>query len=236
MGAISFSSLWDRGISILNSLRNEKTNTLTVNLGDDEGSITESSGAEWWQHIGFASRPSKVTQDENERKKVGGPQAVVFRGSDRDCVIASRDTRTHSLYANLDYGETCVFAPGYDGKAQGRIFLKKDGSIHMYTRAGNSSSGSGMTVSLDATNNRATLINGKGFGLIVDEDGVTLTAGDAALVLKASGSISLTGKASTVIDGSSIILGAMATPTPVSYALRGPTGATGAPSLKVKIE
>lgn len=231
-----FGQLWDRGVAILNSVRNAKTNTLTVNLGDDEGGITESSGAEWWQHVGFASRPAKVSQDENERKKNGGPQAVLLRGSDRDAVIASRDTRTHSLYASLDYGEVCVYGAGEDGKAQGRVFVKKDGSIHLYTRAGNASSGDGMTVSLDAKNNRVTAINGKGFGLIVDEDGVTLTAGEAALVLKSTGDIALSGTSTTLVDGLSVMLGSAATPTPLSAAIKGPTGVAGSPSLKVKIE
>ena len=228
--------IFDRGIAILNSFRNTKTNTMTVSLGDDEGGITESTGAEWWQHVGFASRPSKVSQDENERKKSGGPQAVILRGSDRDCVIASRDTRCHALYGSLDYGETCVFGSGDDGKAQGRMVIKKDGSVFLYTRAGNSPSGDGMTVALDASKNQLTLINGKGFGIIINEDGITLTAGDAAIEVKASGGINITATKTACIDGKTIALGAKALPLPAFTAIRGPTGVSGAPSTKVLME
>jgi len=236
MAAPSLGALWDRGIAILNTLRNAKTNTMTANLGDDEGNITESSGAEWWQHIGFASRPSKVSPELKDRQKSGGPQAVILRGSDRDCVIASRDTRCHSLYGSLDYGETCVFGSGEDGKAQGRMVIKKDGSVFLYTRAGNATDGNGMTVSLDATNNQVSLLNGKGYGIIINEDGITLTAGDAAIEIKSSGGINITATKTACIDGNTIALGAAALPLPAFFAIRGPTGVSGAPSTKVLME
>lgn len=226
MDFLAFKPVWDRGIGILNTVRDAATNTILAILGDEEGDVTESVEAEWVQHIGFASRPSKPEPNK------GGPQAVILRASDRDCVIGSRDVRCHGLYASLDYGETCMYAPGETGNSQGRVFLKKDGSIHLYTRAGNSGSGDGMTVSLDPNANRLVAINGKGFGIIADEDGVTITAGKAALTLRASGDIALIGSGTTLVDGSGIMLGNAALLT----AVRGPTGVSAGPSVKVKIE
>lgn len=219
----------ERGLQILNTTREAVTNTILATLGDENGTVTDSADSEWWQHIGFASRPSKP------EKGKGGPQAVLVRAGDRDACIASRDTRCNPIYGALDYGEFCVYAPGYDGLGQARVFGKKDGSLFLYTRVGNSSNGAGMTVSLDATNNRLTAINGAGFGLIVDESGVTLTAGQASLRLGADGTVSLVGTAQTQVDGATVVLGSVAVPV-VNSAVKGPTGIAASPSAKVLIE
>lgn len=231
MGAINLSTVWDRGLGILNTVRDTVTNTILAMLGDEEGDVTESAAAEWWQHIGFASRPSKP------EKGKGGPQAVCLVGGDRDACIASRDTRCNALYAALDYGEFCVYAPGEDGTGQGRIFGKKDGSVFLYTRQGNSPAGAGMTIGIDATQNRITLLNASGFGIIIDDAGVRITAGGsgAGLTLGSTGAVTLAGTGQTQIDGATVLLGSVAVPA-VNAAVRGPTGISAAPSPKVLIE
>lgn len=229
MGARTFSAVWDQGVSILNTVRDAVTNTIVAILGDEDGDVTESNEALWVQHIGFASRPSKPVKGQ------GGPQATILRSGDRDVCIGSRDPRCHPLYASLNYGEFCVYAPGENATGQARVFGKADGSVLLYTRVGNDPGGAGMTFQLDATNNVATMLNGLGFGVIADASGVTITTGAAGLKLGADGSISMVGTAQVQVDGTTVLLGSQAVPL-VNAALHGPTGISGAPSLKVLIE
>ena len=229
MGALTAGTIWDRGIDILNSVVDVTTRTILVMLGDSVTSSGESDNAEWIQHVGFASRPSQPSPGQPSA------QAVILRSSDRDVCIASSDKRCQQIYGSLDYGETCIYGPGVDGNGQARALFKKDGSVSLYTRVGNAAGGQGMLISLDATNNRATMINGLGFGIIADANGVTITSGAAGLKLGADGSISLVGTANVQIDGTGIVLGSLAVPV-ANAALHGPVGIAGIPSLKVLIE
>lgn len=190
---------------------------------------TDADNVEWWQHVGFTSRPSNP---------VGGkeaPQAVVVRAGGIDAAIASQDLRGLDLYGNLQPGETCVYSAGADGNAQARVLLKADGSINLYTRKGNTSSGTGMLVQLDAAAGAIRLINDKGYGLIIDADGVKLTSGSAGLTLTGAGNVTLVGSGQTQVDGSSICIGSKAVPV-TNSALIGPTGVSGRPSLKTIVE
>jgi len=63
---------------------------------------------------------------------------------DRDTcptAIGSRDLRNQSFYGNLGPGETVLYAAGPQGTSQGRIILKADGSISIYTTNDNTSGG-----------------------------------------------------------------------------------------------
>lgn len=228
MGAPSLSSAWDRCLDILSSVRDATTNVILVSLGNVVGKTQESDNAEWWQHVGFASRASKPEAG------VVAAQCVILRGSP-DCVIASRDTRCTSLYSQLDYGETCVFAGGEDGTAQGRILLKKTGAVAIYTREGNTPTGNGMTISVDPATNTISLLNGAGHGILINDDGVFLTAKDSGLQLLADGNVKLVGKQQTQVDGATVLLGSVAIPV-VNAALKGPAGLVAVPSVKVLIE
>lgn len=229
MAARSLGTIWDRGIGILNTVRDAVTNTILAQLGDEVAAQDISDNAEWWQQIGFASRPSKP-----ERGKAG-PQSIILRGAQRDACIASRDVRCNAVYGSLDYGETCIFAPGEDGTGQARALLKNDGGVHLYTRVGNSTGGAGMVVQLDAQSNAIRLVNGAGYGIVIDESGITLTAGESALTLSSDGSVKLVGKATTQVDGASIVIGSVAVPV-ANSAVRGPSGLVAQASLKVLIE
>ncbi len=229
MAAPSNGTMWDRGVGILNTKRDSTTNTMLVQLGDEYGTVTESNEAEFIQQIGFASCASKPTKGQP------GPQATILRASDRDVCIATSDARCHPIYGSLTYGEFCIYAAGDDATGQVRIFGKADGSISLYTRVGNTSSGDGMIIQLDPVANTASVLNGMGFGMIADSTGVTITAGDAALRLNADGTITLIGKGQTQIDGTTIMLGSVGVPV-VNAALHGATGVSGVASLKVLIE
>lgn len=217
------------GLDILTTTVNAATKRILAQTGDVVKDATDADGAEWWQHVGFASRPPKPQAGKQ------AAQAVVLKTSDRDVVIGSVDQRGLELYGNLDHGESCLYAAGEDGKAQARVLLKKDGSINLYTRKGNTSSGAGMIVQVDATNGAIRLINDKGYGLIIDSDGVKLTSGSAGLTLDSDGNARLIGTGKTQVDGGGIVLGSLAV-TGVNSALTGVTGVAGKASLKVLIE
>lgn len=223
-------ALIDKGVDVLSTVLDAATKRIFAQLGDVKGEDAESDRAEWIQQPGFASRPGKAIAGKS------AAQAVRVRCSTGDVVIACRDARTLSMYGALDDGETCICAGGPDGTAQGRSLWKKDGSVNHYTRVGNSPGGAGMIMQLDAANNAVRILNGLGFGLIADADGVTITAGGATLKLGADGKASLIGTATTQIDGTTIVLGGSPAVVPgVSSALHGPSGLAGVASLKVMI-
>lgn len=230
MGAITRNGIWDRGLGVLNTVRDAVTNTILAMIGDE---ITEAptidDKAEWWQHIGFASRPAKP------EKGKAGPQVVILRGSERDACIASRDTRAHPLYGSLDYGETSIYAAGPDGTGQARVMLKGNGGVHIYTREGNTPEGVGMVIQLDAENNSIRMLQADGHGIIIDGDGIKLTAKESSLTLNADGTLKLVCTGQAQIDGASILLGSIAVAV-TNAALKGPAGVSGTPSLKTLIE
>ncbi len=208
----------------------EGPNTILAQIGD---ATTNSSPepAEWWQHVGFASRPSEVS---GSGKNANSAQAIVIARTDYDIVIASRDTRFQDIYGALKPGETCLYATGTDGKAQARILLKKDGSVNLFTKKGNVDSGQAMGIFIDPAADTVSILNSKGYGVIISPDGVAITAKDSALKLLSSGDCSLIGKGKTQIDGGGICLGSVAVPG-VNSALVGVTGLAGVASTKVLI-
>lgn len=225
----SLGGIVEVGLDILTTTVNASTKRILAQTGDVVKDATETDGAEWWQHVGFASRPPKPQAGKQ------AAQAVVLKTSDRDVVIGSVDQRGLALYGNLDHGESCLYAAGEDGEAQARVLLKKDGSINLYTRKGNTSAGAGMVIQIDAINGAIRLLNDKGYGIIIDADGVKITSGNAALVLTGSGDATLVGKGNTQVDGSGVVIGSVAVPG-VNSALTGVTGVAGKASLKVLIE
>jgi hypothetical protein len=230
--SISFDGIWNRGLDVLATAIDATTRTITAMLGDAVGEETISSNAEWWQPQGFASRPSKPTKGRPSA------QVVLLRGSDVDACIACRDLRCQDIYGSLDYGETCIFAPGEDGTGQARILLKKDGGIHLYTRQGNTSGGAGMTIQVDAANNTIRLLNGNGHGIIIDATGVRITAKDAGITVSSgTGNIVVAGKGDVSMDGGNVLLGMGSSPPvpAVTNVIHGATGVSGVASSKVHV-
>lgn len=224
----SISGLVHVGLDILTTFVNATTKRILVQTGDVVKDATEADGTEWWQHVGFASRPPKPQAGKQ------AAQAVVCKTSDRDVAVASVDQRGLALYGNLDHGETCIYAAGEDGEAQARALFKKNGSISLYTRVGNSPTGAGMIFQLDAENDAIRMTNGKGYGIIIDTNGIRATTGGtkAALTLGSDGSCSLIGTGQCQCDGSKVILGAVAAPG-VNAVCVGPAGIAAAGSTKV---
>jgi len=227
MAAIDLAGLFKVGIDILTTTVNATTKKILAQLGSVTEETTDTDNAEWWQHVGFASRPPKP------QAKKQAAQALTFTSSDHDVIFASQDLRGLELYGSLAHGETCVYAAGEDGEAQARALFKKNGSIALYTRVGNTSNGAGMIVQLDAENDAIRITNGAGHGIIIDGDGVRVFAnGSGALTVGASGKCSLVATQQCQVDGSSIVLGSVAVPV-VNSVCVGPAGIAAAASTKV---
>jgi phage gp45-like len=138
-----------------------------------------------------------------------------------------------ATYGNLVEEEVCIH-PG-NADAVSRILMKKNNSINLYTKS--TSTGKGMIISLDAATDTISIVNSKGYGIVIDGDGVKITAKDSGLTLGADGNGKLISKDTTQVDGAAIRLGSSPAMVPgVNSALRGPAGLAGVASLKVYIE
>lgn len=230
MAAPDLRGLIHVGYDVLTTTVNAVTKKILAQLGDVHKQTTDTDNAEWWQHVGFASRPPKP----DAGKKAA--QVVALRAGDHDVCVASQDLRGLELYGALDHGETCLYAPGETGTGQARVLLKKNGSISLYTRVGNTKTGKGMIVQMDAENDAIRITNGAGYGLIIDANGVRLFAGaSAGLTLGSSGKCALIGTGQCQVDGAGVMLGSVGV-VGVNSALTGVTGVSGRASLKVVIE
>ena len=163
-------------------------------------------------------------------------QAVSYFKDDQCIVLATRDTRTQTLAGQLNAGETCL----YSQIGQGRVILKADGSINLYTAA--NANATAMCLSMDPNSDSISLVNSKGYGIIINENGVTITTGSAnpggsAVQLNSSdGSINITATGPLAMDGTAINLGyQVGAELPLNAALVGPTGIAGVASTKVLI-
>ena len=125
------------GLDVLATAVSSTTNLITAQIGDVVKQNVVDPAAEWWQHVGFASRPSRPQSGKQ------AAQCVVVRRSDNDAVVASRDSASAQIYGQLDYGETAVYST--DGK--GVAVFKKDGSIVVTAGAG----GAAITVGTDGS-------------------------------------------------------------------------------------
>lgn len=225
---MSFEDSIIAGVDILRTTVDPKTKRVTAQTGSVIAKTVASENAEWWQHVGIKSLPPEP---------VGGKtaaQAIGFCQGGHDILFASCDERGLELAGELKPGETCVYAAGKDGKGQARALFKQNGSVTLFTRKGNVAGGMSLQVQLDAENGAVRAFNDLGFALIIDANGIVLSAKDASLTLSASGNISLVGKGKVQIDGSGIMLGAVGVPG-VNSALVGPTGLVGVASAKVLI-
>jgi hypothetical protein len=201
MAATSLKGLVLAGFDILATTVSTATKKITAQLGSVVGETSDSDEADWWQHVGFASRPAKPEAGKS------AAQAVIVRQGDRDAVIASQDLRGLELYGNLRDGETCIYAPGADGAAQARVLLKADGSINLLTRNGNDANGASVGVFI-AADGSITLAGTGGAAVMLGNDGgVKLFNAGGALQLLASGKIKIASTAKVDISGPGVTIG-----------------------------
>jgi len=157
---------------------NSKNGAISAQIGDSTSSEVVSDEAEWIQHVGFASRPSKAV--------AGQPscQVLTIETTGRDVCYASRDLRGTTAYGALGDGETCIFANGPNGGGTGLVIMKDDGSAasaEMSVRRGNASSGGKVRVSV-SSDGKVTIETGTA-SIVVDAvtGAATITATSVAL-------------------------------------------------------
>lgn len=138
MGAPDFRSLIHYGYDILTTTVDKVTGKILAQLGDVHKETTDTDNAEWLQQPGFASRPS------NPEKGKQAAQAMCVRMGDHDVCIGAIDMRALDLYGNIKPGETCIYAAGADATAQGRIMLKGNGSVTIFTTSDNTKDGNAL--------------------------------------------------------------------------------------------
>lgn len=222
MRPLTLGGMIEVGLDILSSVVSAATKRILVQTGDVAKESTETDNAEWWQHIGFASRPAKPEAGKK------AAQAVVLKTSDRDVAVASVDQRGLNLYGNLGHGETCVYAAGEDGTSQARILLKNNGNVALYTAQGNAEGGASVTIQC---NSDGEIHLGSSFGGIsITESGIVIAHADGSAIQLNSAGITLIGTG-IALNGASVSLGANAA-MPVVW---GPAGISGVGSTSVKV-
>ena len=226
MAAEDPQDMFEVGIDILNTEVSEASKKILVQTGSNSGEGGRGGdNVEWWQHVGFASRPSNPEAGKESAK------AVVLRQGGQDVAFASHDFRGLSLYGNLGPGETCLYAAGADGESQARVLLKSDGSINIFTKSGNESGGSGMGIFVNADGS-ISIAGSEGNAVLLGSDGsVKVFNGSGGIQVKEDGHIKLASSSKVEISGASITLGGAAA-LPVAI---GPNVVTAITALQTQI-
>src|SRR5271166_5711892 len=134
------------GSQVLNSFLGATNGTVLLQLGDVINGDVDAQDAQYITPFGFASRPSQAVPGQS------AADATRIQGlGKRDFVIGGTDMRSQQIYGNLCFGETVMYGPGTDGNAQGRIQIKQDGSITLYTTDSNTADGNGVSLSISPT-------------------------------------------------------------------------------------
>lgn len=216
---------------VLTTERAEDTGAILAQCGDVIGEKVSSQKAEIWQPQGYVSRPARAQPGKS------AAQAINIKRSDQDLCIAIRDVRALKIAGSLKDGETCLFAPGSDGNAQGCVLLKQDGSISLITTDDNTEAGK--TCQLRFGPDGLT-ITWPFCSLRIDADGVVLThtAGFVLSALKAAGipapfstligaSVDIEVKGAINLNGSKVTLG----PSPTMLCAIGLPTTPGSPTI-----
>lgn len=226
MSAPSLADAFQVGVDILNTTVSSKTKKILAQTGDVNGSgQTDADNVEWWQHVGFASRPA------NPEKGKQAAQALVLRQGGHDAAFASQDLRGLDIYGQLAPGESCVYATGADGTAQARILLKANGSINLFTKAGNDSGGAGMGIFINPDGS-ISIANPTGAAVLIGDDGaIKIFNGSGGIQVTDGGDIKLGSGGKVVISGGSVTIGG---PSALPIAI-GPNVVTAISSLQTQL-
>jgi len=231
---VSLYDFVDEAFSVDDVLKSEKTENGTINiqLGDAISSTVRSNNAEMWSPCGLTSLPPTVFEDNVK----DAPQAFSVVRADRDIILGFRDIKNQDRYGTqFGPGDTCIYAAGPTNEGQPRCLLKGDtGAISLITRSDNSPDGTIFGLNIVPSANTIDLRNSKGYGIIANDDGVYLIAGNSTVKVEPGG-IKIISGGSLQIDGTSIVLGSVAAPG-VNSVCAGLTGATAVGSTKVLVE
>jgi len=129
---------------VANEAAGTNTNSITAQAGDVVSQQATEQNVAWRQHVGLCSRPSNAVAGK------AAAQGVLLSGSSQSYCIASSDVRGQALYANLQAGETCLYAGGADGNGTAVVTVKANGDAVMANKFGNTASGQTQFVMLGA--------------------------------------------------------------------------------------
>lgn len=204
MSVPHLTSLFDIGASVLGSTLNAKNGAISVQTGDAVNNETRCDGAEWWQHVGFASRPAKAIAGKSSC------QTLAITQSRGDVCFASRDIRGNAIYGSLAEGETSIYAGGPNNTGTGRSIYKDDGSVASIThllQLSNSNSGLPILIQM-STEGKINLAMADKSAISMDSDGIKMVT-TGTLNLGSTGAMALIGE-TMALNAGSVSLGANA--------------------------
>ncbi len=170
-------------LDVLRTSISAKTKRILAQTGSVTGRTLETVQSEWWQSVGFISRPSKPNPGKEAAR------CIALRRGNVDAIIASEDDRGLALKGTLLEGETCIYAAGETGTGQARILLKADGAVAIYTLQGNVAGGPSCTIQvlpsgeihiaspyggMSVTATKTTVLNATGSGMEMSAAGTNL--------------------------------------------------------------
>lgn len=201
MAAPSLADAFLVGVDILRTTISSKTKRILAQIGSVTGKTTDADNVEWVQHSGWVSLPP-----EPEAGKAAA-QGWGIRQGGTDFIFASQDARGLALAGQLKPGEFCAYAPGADGKSQGRILGKQDGSVHIFTKEGNVEGGKGIAISV-GSDGAISIASSEGNAVLLGADGsVKVFNASGALQIKPDGHVKIASGSKVEISGASITLG-----------------------------
>lgn len=218
--------LFQIGVDVMSTSVSKTTRKILAQTGNVNGEgRSDSDNVEWWQHVGFASRPAKPEKGKQ------AAQCITIRNGTIDCAVASQDMRGLAVYGELADGETCIYATGEDGKAQARVLLKANGSINLYTRENNASDGKGMGVFINPDGSVSIASHNGAAVLIGTDESIKIFNKSGGVQVLPDGSIKLASGAKIDISGAAISLGG---PAGLPVAL-GPNVVTAITNLQLQL-
>jgi hypothetical protein len=209
MGASEFSNDLFQFVDVLRTSVSSKTKRILAQVGSVVGRTVDGVQSEWWQHVGFISRPSKPVAGHEAAR------AISLRRGNVDAIIASEDDRGLELKGNLADGETCIYAAGEDGNAQARILLKADGSVNIFTKSGNTSAGTGMGVFVSPDGSISLTSHNGGAMLIGTDASIKAFNANGAIQVAANGDVKVSSATKVGISAPAVVLGGSPAAKPV---------------------
>lgn len=215
MGAVSTSSIFNIGSDIISTAVEGKNSAITYRLGwlgnpeNPDGDPDSAITAQHWGQLGVAARPAKADPD-GDAAPGRSAQTLSINMAGENHVIAVRDLRTNRIFGQLMEGETALY-----GASEGRVLIKADGSVNIYTTEGNEQGATGMGIFVNPDKS-ITLASSTGASVQLDSDGnAKMFNPNAAVQVKMDGNVKVSGGTKVTISAPSVAIGDM-TATPAA--------------------